>query len=222
MAERWPRRRNAFGFYFSAHPVDRFRALADAQGARTFARSDGRAAVDGERTRATMAACVEDGALAHLQQGGASYDAPVRPFRPVRTPPSSRTRPRSWSSKRPRPANACCSASNWTASRARRRRASRSAASPVSMRCHGGHGYSSRFAADDPAAIVELARLLETRRGGSSAVRLRVHHGRGEAELLLGRDFLVDGELAAQVERILGVTATKLSAEAKPQLQLVG
>jgi DNA polymerase-3 subunit alpha len=76
--------------------------------------------------------------------------------------------------------------------------------------------------ADDPAAIPALARLLESRRGGSSAVRLRVHHGRGEAELLLGRDFLVDAELAAQVERIVGIASTRLSAEAKPQLQLVG
>jgi DNA polymerase-3 subunit alpha len=76
--------------------------------------------------------------------------------------------------------------------------------------------------ADDPAAIAALAQLLASRRGGSCAVRLKVHHGRGEAQLLLGRDFLVDAELAAQVERIVGIVSIRLSAEAKPQLQLVG
>jgi DNA polymerase-3 subunit alpha len=52
-------------------------------------------------------------------------------------------------------------------------------------------------------------------------VRLKVHHGRGQAELVLGRDFRVDAELAARVDRIAGVTATRLTVEAKPQLQLV-
>jgi DNA polymerase-3 subunit alpha len=76
--------------------------------------------------------------------------------------------------------------------------------------------------ADDPAALPALAALLGEHRGGSSTVRLKVHHGRGLAELILGRDFLVDAELVARAERLPGIAAARLSAEEKPRLSLVG
>jgi DNA polymerase III subunit alpha len=59
-------------------------------------------------------------------------------------------------------------------------------------------------------------------RGGNAPVRLRIAHASGEADLVLGRDFLIDAELAARVERLPGVTAVRLSAEEKPRLALVG
>jgi DNA polymerase-3 subunit alpha len=74
---------------------------------------------------------------------------------------------------------------------------------------------------EDSAGLRALAQLLAGQRGGSSAVRLKVRHGHGEADLVLGRDFLIDAELAARVERIAGVTSVRLSAEPKPQLALV-
>ena len=75
--------------------------------------------------------------------------------------------------------------------------------------------------ANDPAALPALAQLLQGQRGGSSAVRLKVSHGRGDVDILLGRDFLVDSELAARIERLAGISAARLSAEPKPQLALV-
>src|SRR3546814_7173116 len=36
LAERMAQEKEAFGFYFSAHPVDRFRHIADANGAKSF------------------------------------------------------------------------------------------------------------------------------------------------------------------------------------------
>ena len=44
-------------------------------------------------------------------------------------------------------------------------------------------------------------------RGGNGQLRLKAAWNGGEAELVLGRDFLVDAELAARLERIEGVTA---------------
>src|SRR3546814_20773778 len=53
--------KEAFGFYFSAHPVDRFRHIADANGARSFGFICSQPANDdGGRSQATMAALVED------------------------------------------------------------------------------------------------------------------------------------------------------------------
>ena len=43
----------------------------------------------------------------------------------------------------------------------------------------------------------------------------------GEADVVLGRDFLVDAELAARVERIPGVAAVRLSVAEPPRLALV-
>jgi DNA polymerase III subunit alpha len=61
MAERMAQEKEAFGFYFSAHPVDRYRHLADAHGARSYAALCSQPApVDGSRSGAMMAALVED------------------------------------------------------------------------------------------------------------------------------------------------------------------
>jgi DNA polymerase-3 subunit alpha len=61
LAERMSQEKEAFGFYFSAHPVDRYRHLADAHHARSFASICALPApVDGARTGAMMAALVED------------------------------------------------------------------------------------------------------------------------------------------------------------------
>ena len=61
IAERMAAEKEAFGFYFSAHPVDRYRHLADAHGARTYAALAALPApADGGRTNAVMAGLVEE------------------------------------------------------------------------------------------------------------------------------------------------------------------
>jgi DNA polymerase-3 subunit alpha len=37
LAERMAQEKESFGFYFSAHPIDRYRHLAEAHGAKSFA-----------------------------------------------------------------------------------------------------------------------------------------------------------------------------------------
>src|SRR3546814_17208556 len=60
MAERMEQEKEAFGFYFSAHPVDRHRLLAKMHGARDYAALGELPIAEGQRTGATMAALVED------------------------------------------------------------------------------------------------------------------------------------------------------------------
>ncbi|WP_057882894.1 DNA polymerase III subunit alpha [Tsuneonella troitsensis] len=58
-AERMARERDNFGFYFSAHPVEQFRAIASANGARSFASLMVSGGPSGGRAPAVMAAMVE-------------------------------------------------------------------------------------------------------------------------------------------------------------------
>ncbi|MGN6499361.1 MAG: DNA polymerase III subunit alpha, partial [Tsuneonella sp.] len=58
-AERMAKERDNFGFYFSAHPVEQYRAVASANGARSFASLMDGGAPSGGRAPAVMAAMVE-------------------------------------------------------------------------------------------------------------------------------------------------------------------
>jgi DNA polymerase-3 subunit alpha len=62
---------------------------------------------------------------------------------------------------------------------------------------------------DDPLTMPALAALLNGARGGRGELRVKaILPDGGTADLLLGRDFLLDAELAAQVERLPGVTVS--------------
>ena len=75
---------------------------------------------------------------------------------------------------------------------------------------------------DDPAALGLLAAMLEGERGGKGELILDAHwsHG-GSARIRLGRDFLLDAELAARIERLPGITSVKLGMAETPRLALV-
>jgi DNA polymerase-3 subunit alpha len=73
---------------------------------------------------------------------------------------------------------------------------------------------------DEPARSRRSAAAREPAAAASAQSGLKVHHGRGEAELVLGRDFLRRRRAGRAGRRIVGVTRSA-SAEAKPQLQLV-
>ena len=76
----------------------------------------------------------------------------------------------------------------------------------------------------DSGALVEaVARELADSRGSSGIVRLIVQTAGGtEAVLIAGRDFALDGELAARIERIVGEGKVELGAQEPPKLALVG
>ena len=74
---------------------------------------------------------------------------------------------------------------------------------------------------EDEAAIRRLAAALAGDRGGTAQLRLKVRSDEGEADLVLGRDFVVDAELTARIARIDGVSAARLSVVEAPRLALV-
>ena len=76
---------------------------------------------------------------------------------------------------------------------------------------------------DDGAALAAIVSLLAAARGGNGLVRatLPVSAAR-EAIFVLGRDFLLDADLASRIERLLGQGNVILSAQEGPKLALVG
>jgi DNA polymerase-3 subunit alpha len=73
------------------------------------------------------------------------------------------------------------------------------------------------------ALVPKVAAELALCRGGTGAVRFRLPLSNGgEANFLVGRDFALDAELAARLERIVGEGAVDLSIQEPPKLALVG
>jgi DNA polymerase-3 subunit alpha len=72
-------------------------------------------------------------------------------------------------------------------------------------------------------ALTRLAQMLSSERGGNGELRLRAPVQGGHADVVLGRDFRLDAELAARLERLDGITAVRLSVatNAAPRLALV-
>jgi DNA polymerase-3 subunit alpha len=75
----------------------------------------------------------------------------------------------------------------------------------------------------DMALIARIVRELAEARGSSGLVRFVVPIASGgEAAILAGRDFALDAELAARIERISGEGSVDLSVQEPPKLALVG
>jgi DNA polymerase-3 subunit alpha len=75
----------------------------------------------------------------------------------------------------------------------------------------------------DGASAARISNELEGARGSNGLVRfiLKLASG-GEAIIVLGRDYALDAELAARIERIVGEGAVDLSVQEPPKLALVG
>jgi len=75
----------------------------------------------------------------------------------------------------------------------------------------------------DGGCAGRIARELEQSRGSNGVVRFVVPIASGgEATIVAGRDYALDAELAARIERIAGEASVDLSVQEPPKLALVG
>jgi len=73
------------------------------------------------------------------------------------------------------------------------------------------------------ALIPAIARELDAARGGGGMARLVLPLASGgDATVVAGRDFALDAELSARIERITGEGSVDLSVQEPPKLALVG
>ncbi|OYY90824.1 MAG: DNA polymerase III subunit alpha [Sphingomonas sp. 28-66-16] len=223
LAQRMDQEREAFGFYFSAHPVDRHRHLARMHGARSYAAlgelnipSEGRVGatmavlVEEAKWRTSakgrrylmatlsdasgqfVATCFDDAVSADLEDAARTGDCGIATVELDRR--AGEETPRV-TVKRLQPF--------------------------ASLANHAR--MVMEIAVETPAVIAELGALIAEARGARGEVYLRATlPGGGEAELLLGRDFLLDGELASRIETMQGVTEVALKTAETKRLALVG
>ena len=222
LADRMAAEKESFGFYFSSHPTDQVRHLADANGARSFAALCALPApADGGRVNAVMSALIEEArwrtsakgkrymmatcsdssgqfiATCFEEQASADLEAAAR-------------------------GGACALLRvelDWRAGEETPRVTIRGLQSYESMQ-------QIRLRVDvetaDPAVIPALAALMAGERGGRGEMYLKANLPDGSrAELLLGRDFQLDAELVACIERLPGMTA-RIGTVGRPHLSVVG
>jgi DNA polymerase-3 subunit alpha len=222
LAERMGQEKEAFGFYFSAHPVDNYRHLARAHGARSFSELGAMpASADGGRSPAVMAGMVEDTRwrtsakgrrylIATLSDSSGQFEATV--FDDAVAAQIEEAA-----------AAGGCGLLHVELDRRPGEEAPR-----VTLKSIQPFEALSRrtrlqleVEVDGAESLPLLAAAIAANRGGNGQLRLRARIDGGEADLVLGRDFILDAELAARIERVPGVTSVALAVAEPPRLALV-
>ena len=222
LAQRMAAEREAFGFYFSAHPVDAQRHLLAANKVRTFAELADIRIAEGERASATMAGLVEGVRwrvsargrrymMASLSDPSGQFEATVFDDEP------------STALEAAAKASAC---GLLTVELDRRVGDDTPRVTIKRFQPLADLAKRTRLQmivhASDVSAIERIAGELANARGGNGKLKFVVPIGSGgNAEVIAGRDFVLDGELAARIERITGEGSVELSAQ-EPKLALVG
>ena len=223
LAERMAEEKDAYGFYFSAHPIDRFRHIADGHGARSYAALCAQpGGAEASRTMATMAGLVEDARWRTSARGrrymmatcsdasgqyiatcfeedlGKELEEIAREGGCVLFTVELDRRP------------------GEDAPRVTIKRIQRFEQLAGATRLTLEVGVSSE------AAIRTLAQLLASAQGGRGELVIDVALPDGaSARLSAGRDFSLDAELSARIETVTGVTSVSLRTTDTPRLALV-
>jgi len=223
LTERMGAEKDAFGFYFSAHPVDRYAHVAAAHGARPFATiAQQSLPANGERGAAVLAVLVESVRYRTSARGNrymmATLSDPSGQFEASCFDDLAAADLETVSR------NGGCALLNVELDRRSADEAPRIAVRRVQP-LHALAGQArlrAEVSVADAAAVSVLAQLLADKRGGRSQVILRTSFTDGRAAALaLGKDFLIDGELADAMAAIAGVSGVSLSAIEPPRLALV-
>jgi len=222
LAERMEQEKEAFGFYFSAHPVDRHAHLAKMHGARQFvALGELNIPDDGSRAGATMAVLVEDARWRTSARGKRYMMATLSDASGqfVATCFDDMVAADLEEAAR----NGGCGLATVELDRRPGEEAPRVTVKRIQP--FEGLASTARFVVEvvvsDIAAFGALAAMLGDHRGARGEIRARVTLPQGEATVLLGRDFLLDGELVDRIEALPGIAAVMLKSS-ETRLALVG
>ena len=223
LAQRMAAEREAFGFYFSAHPVDAHRHVLSAHQVRTFAELAETRIAEGERVGASMAGLVEETRWRVSAKG--------RRYMMATLSDSS--------------GQFVCTAFDDEACAALENAAKAGLCGLLGVELDRRAGDETprvtikRFQpltelakrtrlqmtvrVPDGACAEQLTRELSEARGGNGLVRLVIPMASGgNATVVIGRDYALDGELAARIERVTGEGSVDLSVQETPKLALVG
>jgi DNA polymerase-3 subunit alpha len=217
LAERMTQEKEAFGFYFSAHPVDNYRHLADAHRAKTFAQICALPApADGGRSSEVMAGLIEEARwrtsakgrrylMATVSDSSGQFAATI--FDDIAATAVEEAAKIGG-----------CGLLNVELDRKPGEETPR-----VTIRSI--QPFESLSQRTKLMMVVEvagadalpiLAEALTEHRTGNGSLRLRVPVEGGDAVVLLGTNFTLDAELAARLERLPGIVAVRMEAQRGP------
>ena len=222
LAQRMAAERDAFGFYFSAHPVDASKHLLAAHKVKRFAELAEVRIAEGERVGATMAGLVEEARwrtsargrrymMATLSDSSGQFVATAFD--------DDATAALEAAAK-----NGDCGLLNVELDRRAGDEMPRVTIKRFQPLSELGKRTRLQMTvhAPDERAIEQAVAALANARGGNGKVTFVVPIGAGgSAAVLAGRDFVLDGELAARIEMITGEGSVDLSTQ-EPKLALVG
>jgi DNA polymerase-3 subunit alpha len=208
MAERMEQEKEAFGFYFSAHPVDRHRQLARMHGARAYTSlSELTIPVDG-RAGAMMAVLVEE-ARYRTSARGKKYMMATLSDATGQFVATCFDEAVSNDLEEAARIGGCGLA---TVELDKRPGEEMPRVTVKRIQPFESLAASTRFRATlragEGANLTGVAAILTEQRGGRSEVRLVTPSRDGEAILLIGRDFLLTPDISERIERLDGVTLT--------------
>ncbi|HLO18921.1 MAG TPA: DUF655 domain-containing protein, partial [Sphingomicrobium sp.] len=223
LAQRMGAEREAFGFYFSAHPVDAAKHLLQAHKVKTFAELADVRIAEGERVSAMMAALVEDTRWRTSARGR-------RYMMTTLSDNSGQFVATAFDDEATTALEAAAKAGQCGLLTVELdRRAGDETPRVTIKRLQPLADLAKRtrlqmtIRVSDADDVVRVSRELADLNGSNGLVRfiLPLASG-GEAIVVAGRDYALDAELAARIERIVGEGTVDLSAQEPPRLALVG
>jgi DNA polymerase-3 subunit alpha len=223
LAQRMAAERDAFGFYFSAHPVDSAKHLLAAHKVKTFAELADVRIAEGERVSSTMAGLIEDTRWRTSARGRRYMMATL-------SDSSGQFVATAFDDEATAALEAAAKAGQCgllTVELDRRSgdelpRVTIKRVQPLSDLAKRTRLQMSVRVADGSTAD-RIAREVAEARGSNGVLRFILPlSGGGEAIVVAGRDYALDAELAARIERIVGEGVVNLSAQEPPRLALVG
>ncbi len=217
-ATRMAKERENFGFYFSAHPVETYRDVASANGARSYASLMQGGAPAGGRAKAMMAAMVEKVNMGTTRRGGqfvrADFSDSSGQFSAACFEEGLVENFKKWA------ADGTCvllTVELDSPSPDEPPRVTVRSARPLDA-VAGSQRMLLALDVHSQQALSELELVLQPGKEGHGEVQVRLDLGEGEHCLMrLGHDFQLDGKLAEQLQAIEGVGKVNLIPKTGPQ-----
>jgi len=222
LAQRMAQEKEAFGFYYSAHPTDRYRHLSEAHGVRKFAELGGLPIpAEGGRTSSVMAALIEEARWRTSAKGRRYLFATV-------SDASGQFIATVFDDRIALQVEEAAKAGSCALLQVELDRRPGEEEPRVTIKSlQTFEGLSKRtllkleVTIDDAGTLPRIAAVLANERGGNGQVMLRATTPAGNADLMLGRDFILDAETAVRIERLEGVVSVRLAVADPPRLALV-
>jgi DNA polymerase-3 subunit alpha len=224
LAQRMAAEREAFGFYFSAHPVEAQRHLLVAHQVRRYAGLSELRIGEGERASAAMAALVEDVRWRTSARGRRYMMATM-------SDPSGQFVATAFEDDVCAALEAAAKSGQCGLLGVELDKRPGDELPRVTVKRFQPLGELAKksrlqltLKLEDSSLAPAIAAELNLRRDGNGLVRLTVSRsdGNGDVTIVAGRDFTLDEELAQKLARLVGEENVELTVQAPPRLALVG